>query len=309
MNNKPLVTVFTATYNREKTLGAVYQSLCNQTFKDFEWIIVNDGSQDGTEALIEGWLNEKKLDIRYFYQQNNGKHIATNKGLEEARGEYFVNIDSDDIMKPNALETFVNAWNSIPENERGSFMSVKARCFNPENDELVGKPSKEKARVGSILDMKYKEKMNFEMWSMYRTSVRREYPNPDIRGGKNGGGLRFFPEGIWQDRASRKYKTLFIADAIRGYTQNTSTSLMGYGAKYDRSRENIHLWTHVVNDDLDYFFYDPKSFIKAIIGVSMDGFLLKKSLGGCLKLVDGGFKRMLVLALSPIGYLCYLKRK
>jgi len=309
MDNSVLVTVFTATYNRANTLTNVYNSLCAQTFRDFEWIIVDDGSTDGTDTLVSGFIKEDKINIRYFYQENNGKHIAMNKALDEAKGEYFVNLDSDDIMTTDALQTFVDAWNSIDSDKRDKYMSVKARCFDPDTNKMIGAEFEEDSYTTTILDAKYKEKINFEMWSMARTDLRRQYKNPDIRGGKNGGGLRFYPEGIWQDKASRDYKVLFINKAIRGYTRNTSTSLMGYGAKYDRYKENIHLWTHVVNDNFDYFFYDIKSFVKALIGVSMDSFFNKKKLSQILKLVNTWYKKLLVLVFAPIGFLCYIKKR
>ncbi|MBQ2972498.1 MAG: glycosyltransferase family 2 protein [Ruminococcus sp.] len=309
MENSILVTVFTATYNRANTLKNVYDSLCAQTLKAFEWIIVDDGSTDDTKKLVEQFIADDIIEIRYFYQDNNGKHIAMNKALDEARGEYFVNLDSDDIMKPEALDTFVKAWESIKEDERNNYMSVKARCFDPDTNELIGKPFDCHSYTTTILDAKYKEKINYEMWSMVRTDVRRMYKNPDIRGGKNGGGLRFYPEGIWQDKASRKYKTLFINEAIRGYARNTSTSLMGYGAKYDRYKENIHLWTHIVNDNFDYFFYDVKSFIKALVGVSMDGFFLNRGFSEILNSVNTWYKKLMVFILSPVGFLFYLKKR
>lgn len=307
-NNNVLVTVKTCTFNRAHTLPDVYQSLCEQTFKNFEWIIVDDGSTDNTKQIVDNWLAENKIQIRYFYQQNNGKHIATNLAVSVARGKYLVNIDSDDVMKKDALEIFLKAWESIPEEERDSYMSVKARCYDPATGMSIGKEIPKRRLVCSYLDAKYKFKIDFEMWSMVKTDVLRQYPNPDIRGGKNGGGLRFYPEGIWQDLAARKYVTLFINDTLRGYNCDTSTSLMGRGAKYDRSRENIHLWTHVLNDNLDYFWSAPKSFIKASVGVSMDCYFLKIKKRQMFKMLNGFFRKLFVALFIPVGYFCYKKR-
>lgn len=304
----PLVTVFTATYNRASSLGTVYQSLAKQTFRNFEWIIVDDGSSDNTGVLVAGWTEEANFPIRYFYQENSGKHIAMNKALDEAKGYFFANLDSDDYIVDRALETMVDAWDGIPETQRRRFAAVKARCFNPDTGMPVGSQIPNGKMATTILDAKYKQKINFEMWSMSRTEVRRKYRNPDIRGGKKSG-LRFYPEGIWQDLASKEYQVLLIDTPLRAYTQNTSTSLMGYGAKYDRFRENIHLWVHIVNDNLPYFFYDPKNIGKAIVGVSMDGFFLKKNIHEILALVNGPVRKLLVFFAMPIGYLCYRKKR
>ena len=178
MKLQPIISVFTATYNRRAVLRNVYTCLCKQTYTDFEWIIVDDGSSDGTRYDVEQWIDENNVNIKYFYQSNNGKHIAMNKALMEARGEYFVNIDSDDVMRDDALEVFINAWNSIPDDQRHEYMSVKAKCYNPHTNEVIGDPIPSGKLISTVLDAKYRLKMNYEMWSMARTSVRRQYLNP-----------------------------------------------------------------------------------------------------------------------------------
>lgn len=302
------VTVFTPTYNRAKTLPKVYDSLKKQTLTDFEWIIVDDGSTDCTGELVSKWVDQKKIDIRYYYQENNGKHIAMNFAVSQANGEYFVTLDSDDAITENALSLMLEQWERIPLNKRKQIASVKARCYDPKTNKGVGPDIPYNHRVCSMLDAKYKYKFASEMISMTSLEVLKEFPNPDIRGGEKSG-LRFYPEGIWQDLAARKYKTVFMNETLCAYTQDNSESLLGRGKKYNRFKENIYLWTHMVNDDYDYFIYDPKSFLKATVGVSMDGFFLKKSIKEILGLVKGLHKKTMILICMPIGYFCYKRRR
>lgn len=91
----PTFTVFTPTYNRAHTLLRVFSSLQAQTFQDFEWLIVDDGSTDGTEELIKHWGSESHFPVRYFKQENRGKHVAFNRGVREATGQFFLPLDSD----------------------------------------------------------------------------------------------------------------------------------------------------------------------------------------------------------------------
>lgn len=121
-------TVFTPTYNRVQTLSRVYESLQVQTFSDFEWLIVDDGSVDRTRELVEGWQMEACFPIHYLWQENQGKHVAFNYALQEARGELFLTLDSDDACVPEALERFYFHWNAIPENRKGQFSAVTALC-------------------------------------------------------------------------------------------------------------------------------------------------------------------------------------
>lgn len=97
-------TVFTPTYNRSHLLGRLYESLKRQTFRDSEWVIVDDGSTDQTQELVKHWQMEASFPIRYFWQPNSGKHVAYNRGLQEARGFLFADIDSDDFFAPEALD-------------------------------------------------------------------------------------------------------------------------------------------------------------------------------------------------------------
>ena len=105
-----IFTVFTPTFNRAHTLHRVYTSLCSQTFTNFEWLVVDDGSEDGTEKLVMRWKKEAPFPVRYKKQKNSGKHMATNHGVSSARGELFVIADSDDEFLPNALKIFYDEW-------------------------------------------------------------------------------------------------------------------------------------------------------------------------------------------------------
>ena len=114
-----MVTVFTPAYNRAHTIHRVYDSLKVQTCKDFEWIVVDDGSSDNTKEVVEGYIAENNdFDITYYYQENQGKHMATNKAVQMARGDLFITLDSDDGCKPNAIERLLSFWDTIPQEER-----------------------------------------------------------------------------------------------------------------------------------------------------------------------------------------------
>ena len=122
-------TVFTPTYNRVNTLPRCYTSLLSQDFKDFEWLIVDDGSTDNTKELIESFISENKINIRYVYQVNSGKHVATNKGVDLAQGKYFFILDSDDALTSSSLTNLLNAYNSIPEMQKESFTGVEGLSY------------------------------------------------------------------------------------------------------------------------------------------------------------------------------------
>src|SRR5690606_27363734 len=93
---RPLFTVLTLTYNRVHTLSRVYESLAEQTFQDFEWLVIDDGSVDDTRARVLAWQQQARFPIRYEWQPNGCKKTAFNRGVRETRGELVVVLDSDD---------------------------------------------------------------------------------------------------------------------------------------------------------------------------------------------------------------------
>lgn len=123
------ITIFTPTYNRGYILNKCYESLKRQSYKNFEWIIYDDGSKDNTEKIVQEFIKEDIIDIKYFYSENCGKHIAINKGTDLAKGELFFIVDSDDYLTDTALEMVIDAWNSIDNNKKNEFVGVAGRRY------------------------------------------------------------------------------------------------------------------------------------------------------------------------------------
>lgn len=104
------LTVFTPTYNRGYTLAELYNSLIRQTDKNFEWLIIDDGSTDNTRELVDNWRDENRISIRYIYQVNKGMCAAHNTAYDNIHTELNVCIDSDDYMTDNAVEIILEYW-------------------------------------------------------------------------------------------------------------------------------------------------------------------------------------------------------
>lgn len=104
------LTVFTPTYNRAELLERNYNSLCQQTSNDFEWLVIDDGSTDNTKAVVEKWIKENKIKITYIYKENGGLASGYNKAIENIDTELAVCIDSDDFMPNDAVEKIITFW-------------------------------------------------------------------------------------------------------------------------------------------------------------------------------------------------------
>lgn len=296
------LTVFTPTYNRAGVLHRVYDSLVKQTYRDFEWLIVDDGSGDDTKTVVDGFVSENQICIRYYFQENQGKHMATNYAVSITQSELFVIADSDDAFTDDALEKLVAAWDSIPKTEQGKYKGVICRCFDSQTGEPIG-AFPEKMFDSNDLDGNFKLKLNFEKWMLFRTDVLREYPFPGA-----GEGLKFFPETVVWRAMARKYQTRYIDDPLREYFRDQENALTH--TKTPRFRENTHLWAHYVNDVMDYFWYNPFVFLKAFVGLNRDNIMIGKTFLMIVKIPNRWWKKVLCIMAYPVGWvLCRKYRK
>lgn len=295
------VTVFTPTYNRAGVLHRVYDSLKQQTYRDFAWLIVDDGSADNTKAVVEQFLSEMPFPIEYVYQENGGKHMAINKAVAMTDTELFIIADSDDAFTPNAIERLVETWDSIPEDQKKEFKGVICRCFDSESKEPIGTfPAKQ--FDSNDVDGYFKHDLAFEKWMLFRTDVMKEFPFPG-----EGLGLKFFPETVVWQRMGRKYKTRYIDDALREYFRDQDNALTH--VKTPRYRENVHLWAHYVNDCMDHFWDKPGLFAKSFVGVCRDNILLGKKFKQVVAVPNKLWKKIVCTVVYPAGWLLSRKYK
>ena len=127
-----ILTVFTPTYNRCHLLPKLYHSLCEQTLKDFIWLVVDDGSSDNTQEIVDIWKREKNISIEYVRQVNQGKSEAFNTGIKATRTEVFTCVDSDDYLIPDAVEIIINEWDRC-KNECIGILCLREVSIVPEN--------------------------------------------------------------------------------------------------------------------------------------------------------------------------------
>lgn len=200
----PLLTVFTPTFNRIHTLPRTYDSLLRQTCKDFIWLIVDDGSTDGTKILVEGWIREGKLEIKYVYQDNQGMHGAHNTAYKNIDTELNVCIDSDDYMPDDAVEKIIRFWKESGSDEYAGIIGLD---YNTRG-----------ILIGSAFDSGLKETTLSGFYDnggkgdkklVYRTDVIAKYPDYPLFEGEKYFGLAYKYHLIDQD-----YKLLTLNEPL-----------------------------------------------------------------------------------------------
>ncbi|GEL67585.1 glycosyltransferase family 2 protein [Marinilactibacillus psychrotolerans] len=174
------ITVFTPTYNRKHTIYKCYESLLRQTSKDFTWLIIDDGSTDGTKELINEWIKENKIEIRYILQENKGMHGAHNTAHINMMTELCVCCDSDDYLSDNSIELILNNWNNIEDKSR--FSGMIGIDANLEGKHLAKIPNELKETT--LFDLRFKFKLRGDYKLIYRTELIKEDLYPEFAGEK-----------------------------------------------------------------------------------------------------------------------------
>ncbi len=189
-------TVFTPLYNRKDLIYRVYESLKRQSVRDFEWIIVDDGSTDHPEDVINEWLNNSDFPINFIQKKNGGKHSAINRALKEAKGKYFIICDSDDYLTDDALyladlwidevKFFTDEYEyyigvgGLKKNLKGEYLLWKEEVgkVNP----YGGEPPFEEFLDCSIAESNDILGFYGDKTEIYRTEIFRKYPFPEFEG-------------------------------------------------------------------------------------------------------------------------------
>ncbi len=219
----PLISILTPTYNRGKLLLPLYESLKNLTFEDFEWLIVDDGSEDDTEQYALSWIahniQNAEFPIRYIKKSNGGKHTAINRGVREANGELILILDSDDTLPADSLATIAHYYEQCK-----GYKDCAGVCglMAHHDGQLIGTGFPKEPMYESALQFRYAEEANVtgDLLEVYKTSVMREFPFPEIENEK------FCPESLVWNRIANKYKLFCFNKVIyyRDYLEGGLTS-------------------------------------------------------------------------------------
>lgn len=197
------LTVFTPTYNRGYCLNKCYESLLRQTCDDFEWLIVDDGSTDNTKEVVDKWIEEDRIAIRYIYKENGGMHSGYNVAYDNIFTELSINIDSDDYMPDNAVERIISFWNENKDEKYAGIMALDVT----EDGKIIGSelPNQKSIKVydfynrmGGKGDKKY----------VYRPELMRPHHSPEYKG------ERLFPTCYKYFQVDLNYEMLVLNEPL-----------------------------------------------------------------------------------------------
>ena len=298
------ITVVTPSYNRKHTLPRVYESLKNQTFKDFKWIIMDDGSNDGTDILVKSFQDEGVVEIEYFWNENQHKFITVFEGIKKVTSKYFMIVDSDDSYPENSLQTLFDEVEMISNQDE--FISVMG-LSQYENGDLVGHQYPNNGFDGSIFDMRYKYKVRGDKFGIFITKTYQQLlKNFDYSIYKNKG---YIPQAVFFNTYDAEgVKTKFVNKVVRNYhfddeDQNSVSNTRWSGRNTFGLMEGYRSFINSYGNKLLGY---PKALLRNLVGYQIYSIANNKSLSE----INKGLKhyKLLSIILYPLSYV-YFKQK
>lgn len=201
-----MITVLTPTFNRGGGLQSLWDSLQKQTVKDFEWLVVDDGSSDGTKNLITQLQEKSDFPVRYIYKNNGGKHTALNVGIQTICSELIFIVDSDDCVTDDAVESILKIHKKYrSQNNICGYAFLRAFPDGKVN----GKKFDVDEKIGSYIDVRVNgDDTGADKAEVFKTHCLKEFPFPEYPNEK------FLGEDLVWVRMARKYEMVHINKAI-----------------------------------------------------------------------------------------------
>lgn len=256
--------IFTPTYNRSYTLPKLYESLIGQDCADFVWMIVDDGSTDSTEELVNHFVSEGRIEIQYYRIENGGKQRAYNYAVEKCENPLFMCVDSDDVLTPNAVQVLLSEWEKVSDDQRIAGMAVPRTALNDMFPEQVR---------CKLADIYHKYNYRGETIIMERTEIAKQYLFV-VECGE-----RFIPEVYVFDQIDRDFYHYCIGSELchgeyleDGYSRNYGKLLLSSPLSYARYKLQCSEFS---NDALTR----TKELILYLVWMRIAGKTVKESLG------------------------------
>lgn len=281
------LTIFTPAYNRAHTLDRTYESLLRQNCNDFVWLIIDDGSKDNTRELVESWMKENRIEIRYIYQENQGMHGAHNTAYRNIDTELNTCIDSDDYMPDNAVEIIVNFWKEYGSEKYAGIIGLDST----ENGGIIGTSFPEDMKE-TTLNGFYAKGGRGDKKLVYRTDIIKQYPEYPIFEGEKYVGLA--------------YKYMLIDQDYQLLTINKPLVIV----EYQQDGSSVNMYRQYWNNPNGFAFFRKtemvttksfsRKFIVCVHYVS-SSFIAKNK-----RFIKESPEKMLTALAIPLGYMLYL---
>lgn len=239
------ITIITPTYNRAVLLRRLYKSLKEQTNSDFEWLIVDDGSTDDTQAVIQEFEKENLIGVQSIRQDNGGKHRALNRGISGIKTELTFIVDSDDYLPVDAVDIILRYHNKYHGRRTDLCGYSFLRCY--EDGSVNTAYFKKDEEIATFCEVRINGNIGGDKAEVFYTEILKKYPFPEYEGEK------FLPEDLVWMRMSGPYQMvhinqcIYISEYLEGGLTKTGRAMKIYSPRGMMSRSKVYLQDNTVN--------------------------------------------------------------
>ncbi len=289
--NNVKLTIFTPAYNRAHTLPRTYESLLDQSCKDFVWLIVDDGSADNTGELVRSWQEKDNgFEIRYIYKENGGMHTAHNVAYENIDTELNTCIDSDDALAPGAVEKILGKWESVRDRGYAGMIALDSdMCGN-----ILGTGFHDGLTETTLMGY-YAAGGSGDKKLIYRTDVINQYPPYPVFEGERYVALAYKYRLIDQD-----YKLAVLDEVVCNVDYQPDGHGRGMWKEYVRSPRGFAFWRKTC---MQY----PES--KKRLVVDCIHYVAESLIAGEKHILRNSPRKLLTLLVAPVGWVLSLRIK
>lgn len=175
-----MITILTPTYNRKENLKNLYKSLLYQTNHKFQWLIIDDGSNDNTKELVDGFHNSN-FEIDYYYKENGGKHTALNYSHQYIKGDWTFVVDSDDILTKKAIALVYEYIEKYGNKKNiGSFAFLKSDY----SGKVLAPQLYKNDYISNVIDYRVNSNVKGDQAEVYRSEIFKKFKFPVFEGEK-----------------------------------------------------------------------------------------------------------------------------
>lgn len=199
------ITVVTTTYNRRALLERCYQSLLEQSSRDFDWLIVDDGSTDTTTDAVALWQTEADFAIRLIHKSNGGKHTALNRAFASDLGDYVLLLDSDDLLAREGIQRVMDALQSVRD---GLPAGLIGHTHDLVTGRVVGLPLPSNVGLTTGRELRERHGVTGDTLRVYRADLLAHFAFPEFAG------ERFMPENVLFDEIDAHHRVVVTHEVI-----------------------------------------------------------------------------------------------
>lgn len=301
------ITIFTTTYNRKSLLQRLFVSIKKQTDHNFIWLIVDDGSTDGTSDLVESFMEDSDVNFKidYIKKENGGKHTAMKIGFERTQTKYMVEIDDDDELFPNAVEVFHKRWEEIEKEKRNDIAEIRALSVN-ENGVVSGNfqpPLDDSYYDSNYLSEDLHKNRHLENITSWRMDLIKPLHIFDLEDQWLFKRTKLVYESLFWHRIAKKYNTRYINTPLRLYHSDANDSITRAKFTTQKCINYVFSLRIIINEFEKDRWKNVIHYIKCLCVYMVCGFAAHLSWGDLLSKLNKWDSKIICCFISPFAFI------